>query len=136
MENILAYSPWFLGDGGKPRGVAEGRRHGKGLIARIDGCEDRDQAAALVGMQIAIGRDRLPPPSEDEFYWADLEGLTVKTLDGVELGVIDHLFSTPGNDVLVVKGERERLIPFLWDRVIRDVDLDRRLVRVDWDPDF
>lgn len=136
LEGILGYAPWYLGDGDAPRHVAEGKRHGKGLIARIEGCEDRDGAAALVGMQISIPRDRLPPPAEDEVYWADLEGLSVETLAGQRLGKVDRLFATPGNDVLVVKGERERLIPFIWGQVIADVDFDRGLIRVDWDPDF
>lgn len=136
MENILAYSPWLLGDDGVPQAVAEGKRHGKGLIVRLKGCDDRDRAAALVGMQIAVRRDQLPPPNADEIYWADLEGLTVETLDGAALGQVDRLFATPANDVLVVRGERERLIPFLWDSVVKDVDFDRGTMRVDWDPDF
>lgn len=136
MENILTYSPWFLGEDGKPRSVAEGRRHGKGLVARLEGCGDRDQAAALVGMQIAIARDQLPPPNDNELYWADLEGLNVETLDGKRLGEVERLFATPGNDVLVIRGDRTRLIPFLWNDVIKDVDLDCALIRVDWDPDF
>lgn len=133
-ENILGYSPWYLGEDPVPRAVAEGRCHGKGVVARLNGCEDRDQAAALVGLAIAIRRDQLPPPQPDEFYWADLEGLEVQTMDGVALGRVDHLFSTPANDVVVVIGDRERLLPFLWDSVIREVDIERGLMRVDWDP--
>lgn len=133
-ENILRYSPWMVG--GQPRTVAEGRRHGKGLVARLEGCDDRDQAVTLVGQSIEIRRDQLPPPRPDEFYWADLEGLQVETLEGVDLGVVDHLFETAANDVVVVRGERERLIPFLWGDVIKDVDFSAGLLRVDWDPDF
>jgi len=133
-ENILRYSPWYVD--GEPRKVAEGRRHGKGLVARLQGCDDRDQAAALVGREIAIRRDQLPPPSADEFYWADLEGLRVETLDGVALGEVSHLFATGANDVLVVRGERERLLPFVWGPVIADVDFGAGLIRVDWDPEF
>jgi len=133
-ENILRYSPWYVD--GEPRKVAEGRRHGKGLVARLQGCDDRDQAAALVGREIAIRRDQLPPPSADEFYWADLEGLRVVTLDGVALGEVSHLFATGANDVLVVRGERERLLPFVWGPVIADVDFGAGLIRVDWDPEF
>jgi 16S rRNA processing protein RimM len=136
IENILDYSPWYLGAADEPRAVAEGKRHGKGLIARVEGCHDRDQAAALVGMEIAVDRDRLPPPDADELYWADLEGLAVETMGGTPLGSVERLFSTPGNDVLVVAGDRERLIPFLWDQVIKDVDLASGVIRVDWDPDF
>ena len=116
--------------------MVEGRSHAKGIVVRIEGCDDRDQAATLVGKQIAVDRAQLPPPAEDEIYWADLEGLRVSNLEGIELGVVDHLFSTGANDVLVVRGSRERLIPFVWDEVVREVALDRRELRVDWDPDF
>jgi 16S rRNA processing protein RimM len=144
LENILAYSPWYLGRQVPPvefglleaRRVAEGRRHGKGLIARLEGCDDRDQAVALVGHLIMIRRDQLPPPRPDELYWADLEGLAVETVDGLPLGRVSRLFATAANDVLVVQGERERLLPFVWDRCIRDVDLKAGLIRVDWDPNF
>ena len=135
-DNILRFRPWYLGASQHPCNVAEGRRQGKGLVARIEGCEDRDQAAAVVGLEIAVRRDQLPPPRADEFYWADLEGLTVETLDGTRLGRVDHLFATAANDVLVVKGDRERLLPFLWDRVVKEVDFDLRRMRVDWDPEF
>jgi 16S rRNA processing protein RimM len=135
-EGILRYSPWTIGEAGAPLRVLEGRAHGKGVVARIEGCNDRDQAALLVDREIAVTRDRLPPPSADEFYWIDLEGLPVETLSGTPLGRVSHLFSTGSNDVLVVIGERERLLPFVWNDVIRSVDFDRPLIQVDWDPDF
>lgn len=133
-DNILRYAPWLLN--GTLHRVLEGRKHGKGLVVRLEGCDDRDQAAALVGQAISIYRDQLPAPRPDEFYWADLEGLLVETLNGEPLGRVSHLFSTGANDVLVIKGERERLLPFVWDDVVKDVDFDAGVMRVDWDPDF
>lgn len=134
IDNILSYSPWLLND--EPYTVAEGRKHGKGLVVRLAGHGDRDQAAALVGQRILVYRDQLPPPRPDEFYWADLEGLRVETLDKTLLGRVSHLFDTGANDVLVVIGERERLVPFLWDSVVKDVDFDAGRIQVDWDPEF
>lgn len=133
-EDILRYSPWYLD--GRAWRLVSGKRHGKGLIAHLDGCDDRDAAASLIGQSIAIRREQLPPPNPDEVYWTDLEGLRVLTVGGVDLGFVARLFETGANDVLVVCGERERLIPFLWDRVVRELDLQRREMRVDWDPDF
>ncbi len=135
-DNILTYNPWYLGARHRPRGLAEGRPHGKGLVARLEGCEDRDQAAALVGLEIRIRRDQLPRLGADEFYWTNLIGLSVETLAGRPLGRVDRVFATAANDVLVVNGDRERLLPFLWDRVIKDVDLGLGRIRVDWDPEF
>jgi 16S rRNA processing protein RimM len=135
-ENILSYSPWYLGACAQPRHVLGGRRQGKGLVARLAGCSDRDRAAGLVGMEIAVRRDQLSPATADELYWTDLEGLRVETESGDTLGRVHHLFSTGANDVLVVRGSRERLVPFLWGTVVDDVDFEQGLIRVRWDPDF
>jgi 16S rRNA processing protein RimM len=137
-DNILSYSPWYLerSAGWEPRRLLDGRRQGKGLVARLQGCDDRDQAAELMGCLIAVPRDRLPALGQDEYYWSDLEGLRVVTADGVDLGQVSHLFATGANDVLVVDGERERLLPYVWDQVILQVDLEAGLIRVDWDPKF
>ena len=137
-SSILDYSPWYLGSEGawEAFDVLDGRSHGKGVIARLAGCTDRDQAAALVGREIAVERNQLPEPEAGDYYWTDLEGLRVQTVGGLELGRVDHLFETGANDVLVVLGERERLIPYVWGEVIRSVDLDAGVLVVDWDPDF
>lgn len=134
--NILTYEPWYLGTERRPWGLAAGRPHGRGLVARLEGCEDRDHTAALVGSEIRIRRDRLPRLPAGEFYWTDLVGLSVETLDGTPLGRVSYLFATAANDVLVVGGERERLLPFVRDRVVKDVDPESGRMRVDWDPEF
>lgn len=133
-EALLGYNTWQLGvrDEWQAREVAEGRRRGRGLIARIAGVGDRDAAARLVGATIAIDLAQLPARAPGEFYWAELEGLRVVNLAGQELGRVSHLFETGANDVLVVRGERERLIPFGRD-VVHQVDLDAGVIRVDWD---
>ena len=135
---LLEYAPWYLrrGERWQPTGIAEAKRHTKGLLVRLPGCDDRDTAAGLAGTDIGVYRSQLPAPAADEYYWNDLIGLTVQTLDGRPLGTVDHLIETGANDVLVVRGEREHLIPFVRGRVIDGVDLDTRVIRVDWDPDF
>jgi len=135
-DNILSYSPWYLGQDGTPRKLIDGKPQGKTIIARIDGCTDCDQAAALMGQQIAVRRSQLPPATASEFYWIDLEGLGVETLEGVKLGRVSHLFATGANDVLVVRGDRERLLPFVWGDVVKAVDFDELRISVDWDPEF
>jgi 16S rRNA processing protein RimM len=137
-EQIAAYSPWWLSRDGQWRRVEVQalRRQGAGLVAQLQGCTDRDQAAGLTGSEIAVERDLLPKPGEDEFYWADLIGLEVRTEQGGTLGRVEELLATGANDVLVVRGERERLIPFLRGQVVREVDLDAGRIVVDWDPEF
>ena len=137
-EAILDYSSWQVRNGPewKAMTLTEGRRYGKGILAHLAECDDRDVARALIGAEIAVRRDELPDPGHNRFYWADLEGLTVRTLDGVVLGIVDHLLETGANDVLVVAGERERLIPYVRGTVVTDVDLEQGVILVDWDPEF
>lgn len=139
-ENIFRYTPWYMqfGPGEEPRPlcVAEGRAQGKALVAHLEGCEGREAAAGWVGADIAVDRAQFPAPPEGQYYWADLIGLRVLTLEGVELGVIDYLMETGANDVLVVKGDRERLVPYVKDGVVRSIDRDQGVLWVDWDPEF
>jgi 16S rRNA processing protein RimM len=137
-ENILNYRRWQVATGGGwvPIEVLEGQRQGKNIVVHLRGCDDRDLARGYMGAEVAVPREELPVLSADEYYWADLEGLRVVNQDGVELGTVDSLLETGANDVLVVKGERERLIPYLPKLVVTAVDLEQGLLRVDWDPDF
>lgn len=144
VENILEYKQWCLVHNGRrqPVTVRESKRHGKGLIVSLKGVDDRNQAQAYCGAEIAVNSAELPALPEGEFYWHQLEGLEVRTSTGVFLGVVDHLIETGANDVLVVRAERdsiddrERLIPYLPDQVVLSVDLDLRCISVDWDPEF
>ncbi|MDP1774108.1 MAG: ribosome maturation factor RimM [Methylobacter sp.] len=137
-ENILTYSPWLLqkGDQIKTVNVVDGQLQGKTIVAQLAGIDDRDQAASLMGWDIFITQDQLPKAAKGEYYWSDLIGLQVETIDGVQLGAVDSLLETGANDVIIVQGERERVIPFLQGRTIIKVDLDAGKIIVDWDPDF
>jgi len=137
-ENILTYSPWTLkkGKDSKQVKVVDGRRHGKTVVACLDNINDRDQAADLNGWEILIRPEQLPKAKKGEYYWSDLIGLQVNTVDGVELGVVKQMLETGANDVVVVMGERERLIPFLQERTIISIDLLAGVMIVDWDADF
>lgn len=135
--NILDYQSWYLQLAGEWREcrLKQGQAHGKGVVALLEGFNDRDQAVELLGSEIAVSRAQLPDTEQGEYYWADLEGACVTTLEGIDLGRVESLFSTGSNDVMVVKGDRERLIPFVDGTVIK-VDLDRDLITVEWDPEF
>ncbi|MDP1665068.1 MAG: ribosome maturation factor RimM [Methylobacter sp.] len=137
-ENILTYSPWLLkkGDDTKTVNVVDGQLQGKTIVAQLTGVDDRDQAASLMGWDIFITQDQLPKAAKGEYYWSDLIGLNVETIDGVQLGVVDSLLETGANDVVIVQGERERVIPFLQGQTIINVDLNAGKIVVDWDPEF
>jgi 16S rRNA processing protein RimM len=135
---IFAYRPWRLKQAESEIEIesAQGHEQGKGMVAKLPGCDDREAAVAVVGAEIRIPRSALPKPKRGEFYWADLEGLEVVTVDGASLGKVSHLFATGANDVLVVRGERERLIPYVTGQFVKKVDLDGGRITVDWDVDF
>jgi 16S rRNA processing protein RimM len=137
MDGLLDYPVWWLERNGawhKHR-VLDGSVHGKLLIAQLEGVADRSAAEALNGTDIAVSRSELPPAGENEFYWNELIGLKVVNAAGVELGKVDSLLQTGANDVLVVQGERERLIPFV-KQVVLDVDKAVAVIRVDWGADY
>ena len=127
----------LLGGNGEwqPAEVATGQRHGKSVIAQIVGVDDRDQAAELVGKEIGVLREALPETDEGQFYWMDLIGLKVVHCDGTELGEVQSMLETGANDVMVVAGEQERLIPFVQDKVVISVDMDEKVINVDWEWD-
>ncbi len=137
-ENIFSYTPWQVTQAGKicDMKVLNWRKQGKGLVAQLDGYDDREQSRALIGAEISILKSLLPKPAKGEYYWADLVGLKVENQEGIDFGKVDHLFDTGANDVLVAKGERERLIPFIQGQYILDVDLDAGVIKVDWDAEF
>jgi 16S rRNA processing protein RimM len=141
-EAIFEYQPWLLGKTIESVGINQavrlnqGKKHGKHLIALFEDLNDRDQAKSLLNLQIAVYRDQFPELPETEYYWDDLIGLTVKLEDGTDLGKIRNLLATGANDVMVVQGERERLIPFVQGPYVKNVDLEQGLVMVDWDPEF
>ena len=136
-EAVLKYKGLLLGRNGdwQPIKVAEGQRHGKTVILRLEGFADRDQAAALIGTEIGAMRSDLPEPEDGHYYWLDLIGLKVVHRDGTELGTIKDMLETGANDVMVVEGEQERLIPFIKGRIVINVDLHEKQVDVDWEWD-
>ncbi|MFC4727193.1 ribosome maturation factor RimM [Coralloluteibacterium thermophilus] len=135
---IFDYQPWTLRAGGREREVSgvRGKATGKNIVATFPGIEDRDAAETLIGQEIWVPRSALPAAAPGEYYWVDLEGLEVVTVEGVALGRISHLFATGANDVVVVRGDRERLLPYVMGDVIHSIDLDAGRMVVDWDPEF
>lgn len=135
--DILNYPQWLVGRENQwsEWQVEAGQRHGKGVVAKLAGCEDRDQALALRGSDIAVWREWLPLAEDGEFYWYQLQGLDVVNLGGQPLGTVEGLIETGANDVMVVKGDRERLVPYT-STTVKTVDLKSGKIIVDWELDF
>ncbi len=166
MEAIVDYGIWYIRARAKSQAVwtqvklKAGKRHAKTVVAKLDGCNDRDAAMAYVGTEIAILPQQLESLKEkNEYYWRDLIGLRVINQQNVELGVVKSLLETGANDVMVVASEiepeevtdissnavsnnteavkvKERLIPWTMNNAIIAVDLERQIIEVDWDAEF
>jgi 16S rRNA processing protein RimM len=144
-ENILSYKACEISRDGQwlPLAIAEGRIHGKGLVVRLQGVDDRDVAASYVGAEIRVSISAMPTLPKGEYYWHQLEGLKVFTNFGGKqlLGQVDHLLETGANDVLVVHAcegsidKQERLLPYVKQFVL-EIDLAAGEMLVDWDPAF
>ena len=139
MADIFNYQPLYfkVNQEWKAVKLIDHQQQSKGLVAKFEHVLDRNAAIKLTGTEIAVLRSQLPVLAADEYYWSDLEGLTVKTITGTVLGKVDHLFETGANDVLVVKhATGEHWLPWVMDSVIRRVDLATSLIEVDWEPEF
>jgi 16S rRNA processing protein RimM len=143
LTGIFDYGPWFLGADKQEYQIDQWRTHNKGIIAKLVGVENRDDAEGIKNLDIAIKAEMLPELAEDEFYWRDLVGMQVVTEAGYDLGVVKELFETGANDVLLVKanandafGQKERMLPYLPDQVIKSVNKEANTIEVDWDPGF
>lgn len=136
-ENILRYEPWQVEREGhwSRISIVDRRLCGSKVMVRLEGCQDREQASAFRGCAIAVDRSQLPDTEDGEFYWTDLIGLQVVSTHGPVLGDVGRMMETGANDVMVVQGSIERLIPFLQGRVVKSVDLEKGVVIVDWHPD-
>eukprot|EP00055_Hartaetosiga_balthica_P002726 m.139649 g.139649 ORF g.139649 m.139649 type:complete len:175 (-) comp23294_c0_seq1:831-1355(-) len=142
-QGVFDYSPWLLGDEEKQYIVDHWRTHNKGVVAKLVGVETRDDAESIKNLDISIKAQQLPQLADDEFYWRDLVGMQVVTDKGYDLGTLKELFETGANDVMLIKakpndafGQKERMVPFLLDQVVKQVDMQARTIKVDWDPGF
>lgn len=116
------------------------REHGKGLIAKLVGVDDRTASEALQGFYVGAPREAMPATDDDEFYWDDLVGLEVVNTKGESLGRVSSIISAAANDVLAVQeGEgdqkHERLLPFVGS-VVLAVDVTAGVIRVEWERDW
>lgn len=134
---LMDFESWRVGHGEQHAHytVESIQDHGTALVAKLGGIDDRNAAYALRGQEVAVAKRDLPPPEENEFYWSDLIGLTVINREGIELGKVANLMETGAHDVLVVKGQREHLIPFVA-AFVGTVDQAKGMIEIDWGEDW
>ena len=135
IDNLLRYRPWQLHTDGDVR-IQEpesGRRTPRGLIAKLRGVDDRDQAAALRGREIWIDPAQFPALPKGEYYHRELLGLAAYDQHRQALGTVDQVLETAAHDVLLIRGEQEYLIPYAPGETVLDVDLRQRRICLRWD---
>lgn len=144
VDSLAGYPVWWLGDEKNSWlevKVQSCAVHSKGLVVKFSDSNDRTAAEKYKGLLVAVPRSSLPQQPEGEYYWSDLIGLAVVNLVGECLGVVDSLMDTGANSVLCVKGDLtkgiqgELLIPFIAS-AIRQVDLTKKIIQVDWSSDW
>lgn len=139
ITNILNYKPWLIRQADDLRylNLLIANTHGKRLVVSVDGVVDRTQALSLVGCEVMIDKVQLPPTQKSEFYWHDLLNLKVFNADNLLLGLVAEIIETVNHDVLVVTNDENRyLIPYVPDVYIKDVDIERGVLCVDWQPSY
>ena len=144
-ESIFDYQPWFLKIKGQwqPTELESWKHHNHELIAKLKNVNDRETAQSLANVEIGVDLSVFPQLEEGDYYWHDLIGCNVVNLEGYVMGTVTEMMETGSNDVLVVRanskdafGKQERLIPFLYEQVVKRVDLTTKTIEVDWDAGF
>src|SRR5699024_2737065 len=146
--NLTHYERWFLHvnekgchDEWRPFRVVAAKPHGKTLIAQLATADDelideRDVAAMLLDADIAVARTDMPAVPAGASCWHDLIGLAVINPQHASLGQVTGMLETGANVVLVVRGDDERLIPFVMGVIVDRVDVEAGLITVDWGLDY
>ena len=132
-DNILKYQPWYIK---KRRGwqileITGSDFKGETIIIKLPGCNDPETAKRYTNCQIAVDRSQLPEIDENEHYWADLIGMSVVTTKGIKLGIVNSLLETGANDVLVIKGKEEFLLPYVKE-IIKNINKNTKTITVEW----
>ena len=135
-EGIARYPVWQLERNGSlgHRTVLDWKRAGSGVAVRLEGIETREAAQALTGAEVQVERAELPPTAPGEYYWHDLIGLEASNLQGAPLGRVAGILDLPAHPVLLLEGDRERLVPLVPER-LAGVDIDAGRLTLDWHPD-
>ena len=131
-EALAAAREWWLG--GRAYKVLA-KVHGAAVVGQLGGVSTREEALTLKGLAVSVKREALADPGEGLYYHADLLGLEVVSGRGEPLGKVKRLFSNGAQDVMELAGDRERLLPWV-PAVVKQVDLPKRRIVVEWEPDW
>jgi 16S rRNA processing protein RimM len=137
-QSLLQYRSWRLrrADRGEEEyAVLQSQWDGRLMRVQLDGVADRDAAELLRECEILIERDQMPAAGPGEYFREDLQGFTVRNLEGVVLGTLQYFLEAPAGALMVVSGDKERWLPATAP-FLRRVDLERHEIELDWPADF
>ncbi|MBW1964505.1 MAG: 16S rRNA processing protein RimM [Deltaproteobacteria bacterium] len=137
VEYFFDYKDIFLqgkfGDKVPQRVVKACVKKGQSVILALEGVVDTTQAGSLVGKEIFLDRAKLSPLAEGEYYWHEIEGLSVVSAGGEELGILSDVLTTGAHDVYVVKGDRGEILVPAVEQMVK-IDLEKGVMIVDFPP--
>ena len=133
QEALAVCRRWSIGGADYP--VEQVKQHSGTLLAKLAGLESREAALKLKGATVYVRRESMPEPEAGHYYLADLVGLEVVNEKGVVLGVVKRWMFNGAQDVMEVGGDRTRLIPWMAS-VVRDVDLEKKQIHIEWGADW
>ena len=136
-DGLGGFTRWLVGvgEGWREMAIEDFEVHSKGPVAKLAGCDDREGAENLRGCDVAVPRAELSDADDGSLYWVDLVGLEVFDESGAGLGKVEGLFETGETSVLVVKGAKERMIPFV-PAYVKSVDREAKRITVEWKADY
>jgi 16S rRNA processing protein RimM len=118
-----------------PQRVVKARvKKGQSVILTLEGVVDITQAGSLVNTEIFLDRAKLSPLAEGEYYWHEIEGLSVVSAKGEELGILSDVLATGAHDVYVVKGDRGEILVPAVEQMVKKIDFEKGVMVVDLPP--
>ncbi len=119
--------------------VKSAKMHSGNVVLALDGITDRDQALALKGARILVGRDAFPKAESDSYYWVDLIACQAVNLQNEKLGEVIDVTENGAHGVIAIGDaatkEIKYLVPFVKE-VIHNVDLPNKKITLDWQSDW
>ena len=134
LDNIFEYQPWYINlkKTWCPIKIHQEQMNGHKYLVHVENYMTREEASFLTNLEIAVPRHVLPE-LQDEFYHHDLIGLKVYNDQQEYLGEITDIFVTGGNDVMVISGVSQYLIPLVMDVFVESIDIKNHQIFVHWD---
>ena len=108
-------------------------KSGKKTLIKFDSINSMSEAEKLKNLDLFIDEDNLPDLPDGEFYWKDLIGKKVISLNNNFNGYVKEIMPTGANDVLVCEiNDKEVLIPLIIGKFV--IEISEHII-VDWDID-